>query len=150
LAEPIIPAWTIGEKYISYYFPIVNWKACFSQVDICFFQFDSIENQKHRIIPGCYEPHLVLSIVKFINDNQEQTQTKISIMGSEDINGFKIVPNDMDIDMSNLRYKYESNYGVPKYVNAKYEPKEYDIDTYLEQLPRNDLKNPFALSNYWK
>jgi hypothetical protein len=65
---------------------------------------------------------------------------------------FKFIPDKMigTIEMNNLKYKYDSFYGIPKYVNASYESEEYDIERYLSGLKRRHIRNPFVLNHRWK
>jgi hypothetical protein len=63
--------------------------------------------------------------------------------------GFRIVPsyNLNGIPLNNLKYSYNYN---PKYVNAKYDADEYDINVALDRVKRSGYKNPFIRNYKWK
>ena len=69
------------------------------------------------------------------------------------LRNFKIVPlanNNGEINMNNLKYKYERITQVPQYVNAKYNPEEYDYDVAFDRVRRAYYKNPFILNHRWE
>lgn len=99
--------------------------------------------QLNQYLPSTIGQYKVIQVPLLGMGNNESDRDIINERAKEEtMSTFKIIPynNGEAVDMTHLKYKYESNVATPKYFNARYQRKYYDLNWYLKLIGREKNK----------